>query len=88
MILCALLLQDHVSKKDLKIYADNKESYFNKDVLDVMNNGQVAGQVIVLRNITLFHELNEAKTNFIATVSHELKTAYLLHKNERPAFNR
>jgi signal transduction histidine kinase len=30
--------------------------------------------VIVLRNITLFHELNEAKTNFIATVSHELKT--------------
>ena len=32
------------------------------------------GQVIVLRNITPFHELNEAKTNFIATVSHELKT--------------
>lgn len=68
-----LLLQDP-AKKELKIYADNKESYFNKDVLDVMNNGQVAGQVIVLRNITLFHELNEAKTNFIATVSHELKT--------------
>jgi signal transduction histidine kinase len=40
----------------------------------VVNNGQVAGKVIVLRNITLFHELNEAKTNFIATVSHELKT--------------
>lgn len=68
------LLQQNPVKKELKIYADNKESYFNKDVLDVMNNGQVAGQVIVLRNITLFHELNEAKTNFIATVSHELKT--------------
>ncbi|AXY77211.1 HAMP domain-containing protein [Paraflavitalea soli] len=68
-----LLLQDP-AKKELKIYADSKESYFNKDVLDVMNNGEVAGQVIVLRNITLFHELNEAKTNFIATVSHELKT--------------
>jgi PAS domain S-box-containing protein len=68
------LLQDDKNKKELKIYADNKESYFNKDVLNVMNNGQVAGQVIVLRNITLFHELNEAKTNFIATVSHELKT--------------
>lgn len=68
------LLQEGTVKKELKIYADNKESYFNKDVLDVMNNGQVAGQVIVLRNITLFHELNEAKTNFIATVSHELKT--------------
>ncbi|NII23987.1 HAMP domain-containing protein [Pseudoflavitalea sp. X16] len=68
------LLQEEGTKKELKIYADNKESYFNKDVLHVVNNGQVAGKVIVLRNITLFHELNEAKTNFIATVSHELKT--------------
>ncbi|MFC4230974.1 ATP-binding protein [Parasediminibacterium paludis] len=59
---------------ELKIYADNKESYFNKDVLTVSNDAQVIGNVIVLRNITPFHELNEAKTNFIATVSHELKT--------------
>ncbi|MEP6748588.1 MAG: ATP-binding protein [Bacteroidota bacterium] len=67
------LLQEE-SKKELKIYADNKESYFNKDVLNVTNNNAVIGKVIVLRNITPFHELNEAKTNFIATVSHELKT--------------
>jgi signal transduction histidine kinase len=64
----------HEDKKDLKIYADNKESYFNKDTLNVTNNETVIGQVIILRNITPFHELNEAKTNFIATVSHELKT--------------
>ncbi|WP_153798495.1 sensor histidine kinase [Foetidibacter luteolus] len=68
------LLQDGQSKKELKIYADNKESYFSKDVFEVKNEAQVIGQVIVLRNITPFHELNEAKTNFIATVSHELKT--------------
>jgi PAS domain S-box-containing protein len=68
------LLQDDPEKKDLKIFADDKESYFSKDVLDVTNNKEIIGQVIVLRNITLFHELNEAKTNFIATVSHELKT--------------
>jgi signal transduction histidine kinase len=68
------LLQDDPNKKDLKIYADNKESYFSKDILDVTNSNVVIGQVIVLRNITPFHELNEAKTNFIATVSHELKT--------------
>ncbi len=67
------LLQEE-QKKELKIYADNKESYFNKDVIKVNNNEQVIGKVIVLRNITPFHELNEAKTNFIATVSHELKT--------------
>jgi PAS domain S-box-containing protein len=68
------LLLDDPEKKDLKIFADNKESYFSKDVSDVTNNTEIIGQVIVLRNITLFHELNEAKTNFIATVSHELKT--------------
>lgn len=67
------LLQED-TKKELKIYCDNKESFFNKDVLDVTNNEAVIGQVIVLRNITPFHELNEARTNFIATVSHELKT--------------
>lgn len=68
------LLQEEAEKKELKIYADEKESYFIKDVLNVTNNEAVIGQVIVLRNITPFHELNEAKTNFIATVSHELKT--------------
>ena len=67
------LLQDE-NKKELKIYADEKESFFNKDVINVVANEQVIGKVIVLRNITPYHELNEAKTNFIATVSHELKT--------------
>jgi len=67
------LLQDE-GQHELKIYADNKESYFNKDVLKVSNEAQIIGEVIVLKNITPFHELNEAKTNFIATVSHELKT--------------
>jgi len=68
------LLREDEDKNELKIFADNKESYFSKDILNVTNNDQVIGEVIVLRNITLFHELNEAKTNFIATVSHELKT--------------
>jgi PAS domain S-box-containing protein len=69
-----LLQEQKEEKEELKIYADNKESYFNKDILNVTNNELVIGKVIVLRNITPFHELNEAKTNFIATVSHELKT--------------
>ncbi|HMH32312.1 MAG TPA: ATP-binding protein [Puia sp.] len=68
------LLTDAPDKKELKIYADQKESYFTKDILEVTNEKQVIGKVIVLKNITPFHELNEAKTNFIATVSHELKT--------------
>ncbi len=58
----------------LKIYADNKESYFSKEVLQIMSEEQHIGEVIMLKNITQFKELDLAKTNFIATVSHELKT--------------
>lgn len=64
----------------LKIFADNKESYFEKEVLPIVitptgeKEKQFIGQVILLKNITPFKELDFAKTNFIATVSHELKT--------------
>lgn len=44
--------------------------YLVKCVLNPNNNGTV----IILYNITKFKELDHAKTNFIATVSHELKT--------------
>src|SRR4029079_7813130 len=36
--------------------------------------GNSNNKVIVLKNITSFKELDVAKTNFIATISHELKT--------------
>ena len=64
----------------LKIYADNKESFFEKEIVDItiIPTGEkkklFIGQVIILKNITPFKELDAAKTNFIATVSHELKT--------------
>ena len=61
-------------EKLLKIYADNKESYFTKESLEIFNGEQKIGEVTVLRNITKFQELDVAKTNFIATISHELKT--------------
>jgi signal transduction histidine kinase len=59
---------------ELKIYADKKESYFSKEKIVMKNEDESIGEVIVLQNITPFHELDEAKTNFIATISHELKT--------------
>ena len=64
----------------LKIFDEGRESYFNKRIhaVDVMRTGEeqaeMAGYVIVLENITSYKELDLAKTNFIATVSHELKT--------------
>ena len=58
----------------LKIYADSRESYFTKEILKITADEQPIGEVIILKNITQFKELDLAKTNFIATVSHALKT--------------
>ncbi|MEA5259694.1 ATP-binding protein [Arcicella aquatica] len=68
------LLNEKDGNKEIKIYADERESYFTKESLIVESNDKVLGKVILLKNITRFHELDEAKTNFIATISHELKT--------------
>ena len=73
------------AKKDgeeepLKIYADNKESYFQVENTPLYitpvggREQQFVGNLIVLNNITRFKELDSAKTNFISTVSHEMKT--------------
>jgi PAS domain S-box-containing protein len=61
-------------QQKMKIYADERESYFTKEILEVVNEGQIIGKVIILKNITDFQQLDDAKTSFIATVSHELKT--------------
>lgn len=68
------------NKKPIKIFADAKESYFEKEMVNISitptgeEQSISIGNVIILRNITVFKELDFAKTNFIATVSHELKT--------------
>lgn len=64
----------------VKIYADNKESYFDKEIIPIKiiptgeKEEKLVGNVILLQNITPYKELDFAKTNFIAIVSHELKT--------------
>ncbi|TCC97095.1 HAMP domain-containing sensor histidine kinase [Pedobacter hiemivivus] len=85
-LLNRILQEDSVSKP-MKIYADQKESYFQLERREIripnyddgaehalVEIGKAAGEVYILKNITKFKELDEAKTNFIATVSHELKT--------------
>jgi two-component system, NtrC family, sensor histidine kinase KinB len=57
-----------------KIVLEGKENYFTKEIIDIHQQQAKIGTVIILRNITPFKELDTAKTNFIATISHELKT--------------
>lgn len=81
------LMQTDTSAGPMKIYADGKESYFKLERREIMvpvyedqqdriikESMRAAGEVYVLKNVTEYKELDEAKTNFIATVSHELKT--------------
>ena len=85
--LLSTVMQTSSNDKPMKIYADGKESYFQLERREIMvpayedqqdnaskKPGRPAGEVYILKNITEYKELDEAKTNFIATVSHELKT--------------
>src|SRR4030095_192417 len=56
-----------------KVVVDNKENYFTKETIEVPQEDSKS-TVIVVKNVTSFKELDVAKTNFIATISHELKT--------------
>jgi NtrC-family two-component system sensor histidine kinase KinB len=81
------ILENSNNIKSFKIALNGKESYFQLEskeiiipnVTDKQTDGlnfasKSVGRVYVLRNITEFKERDEAKTNFIATISHELKT--------------
>lgn len=64
----------------VKIGSEN-EYYYSIEIIPVhqnkdedMNQEAHLGNIITLKNVTKFHELDQAKTNFISVVSHELKT--------------
>lgn len=76
------------SNKPFKIVLNGVESFFDLESREItvphlagpeagegaLVASRSAGKVYVLRNITAYREREEAKTNFIATISHELKT--------------
>jgi NtrC-family two-component system sensor histidine kinase KinB len=62
------------SSMPFKIVVNDKENYFTKEQIDIQPEKELIGHVIILKNITPYKELDVAKTNFIATISHELKT--------------
>ena len=64
----------------IKAVVNGKENYFSREtiLISYIPTGEKdtvqIGEVILLKNITSYKELDQAKTNFIATISHELKT--------------
>lgn len=77
------LITDDEPFNDMKLYLDGSETYFSRELFEIntpddglfnRNRRNRIGYFILLKNITRFYQLDEAKTNFIATISHELKT--------------
>lgn len=80
------ILNGEKADRNFKIFAEGKASYFQLETREILvpnlspSEGPLniskksVGVVYILRNITEFKERDEAKSNFIATISHELKT--------------
>jgi len=74
------MLQENYKGESLKIYSNNRESHFEQLMvpISILPTGELVkkkiGTFLILRNITAYKQLDAAKTNFIATVSHEFKT--------------
>jgi len=81
------IIEEKNVAKPFKIVVNGKDSHFQletreitvpnlapNDSAPVNIASKSAGKVFILRNITEFKERDEAKSNFIATISHELKT--------------
>ncbi|MCU0335508.1 MAG: cell wall metabolism sensor histidine kinase WalK, partial [Chitinophagaceae bacterium] len=58
----------------LKIVVAGREEYFVREKTPIEKDGEPLGTVYSLHNITNFQQRDTAKTNLIATISHELKT--------------
>lgn len=83
MLILELFSTDAVmndKKQPINIYSDRKENFFEKEIvpIKIVPTGEATerhiGDVIMLKNVTAYKERDMAKTNFIGTVSHELKT--------------
>lgn len=71
---------DEVEIKLIRIAHEGKEFFFNIETEEIITFSETEkketfiGNLILLRNITKYQERDKAKTNLLATASHELKT--------------
>lgn len=81
-LICSIIStpKDKRSPEHIDVYDDLSSQYFNVEIIEISNYDEIIegkktkGIVIILKNVTPFKEKDIAKTNMLATVSHELKT--------------
>lgn len=75
LLFAMIVLLGGLSVKNISdMSADTRNIYIAIRVLENGEAEEYVGDVILLKNITEFKELDSAKTTFISTISHELKT--------------
>ena len=62
------------AEKTIKIPSADRDLFFSRQVMSLPETEELSGLIILLKNVTKFTEMDAAKTHFIATISHELKT--------------
>lgn len=60
--------------RNLEIPIGDGKTYYASASTIISNDGQVYGRVAVLRDITYLKEIDEMKSDFVATVSHDLRS--------------
>lgn len=73
--------KEHDDHPDMiKLKNNGRQVYYSKETIPVITGNSATeeekqiGTIITLKNVTHFQEMDEAKSNFVAVVSHELKT--------------
>ncbi len=67
-------LTENEASGNSEVPAENGRTYYTSVSTIVRNDGQVLGRVAVLHDITHFKELDELKSEFVSTVSHDLRS--------------
>jgi len=84
-IVCKSIYSTEINKnigdyEKMDFFTDEAGQYYNIDTIEIKaedgfdDKAKIKGLIIILRNVTPFKERDIAKTNLLATVSHELKT--------------
>lgn len=72
-LVTALIGKDDRSR-NLEIPMEDGKVYYTSASTIIRNDGQVLGRVAVLHDITHFKEIDQMKSDFVSTVSHDLRS--------------